>query len=354
MENLLFQFMNGANTKDASWMKQLPPTTENVSQFHLEEFFRTMFERQEIWYKRNILKERIPWSEDKILRDYKFTNVYRELDRASQWLIKNVLLDNSLSLEDLLFRIIIFRFYNQPDTFSPVKQLHWDLRVELPHYEDFDAKKLWDQTIKYRKHVDNPWHTAYMMNIAFLPKPKEWDAEMFPEYGLFKDYAYCVYLFTEIYMAIPKLVNDIKTCSTADGLLHALESLPATGSFQAHEFYIDLCYVSKYWKEPIMKWDQNSTTNGCSLGLRLVFPSLTPREQIQGIYWLKELAEEQLVRFGQFKYVEWNRETKTYDLVDKCNITLHQCEMFLCEYQKYWKMSIKQGKQRSKFIPKTK
>lgn len=34
-------------------------------------------------------------------------------------------------------------------------------------------------------------------------------------------------------------------------------------------------------------------------------------------------------------------------------ITLHQVEMWLCEYQKYWKMRIGEGKQRSTFEPRT-
>ena len=55
-----------------------------------------------------------------------------------------------------------------------------------------------------------------------------------------------------------------------------------------------------------------------------------------------------------FPYLYWDKEKQQYYTNDKCNITLHQIEMWLCEFQKYWKMIIGQGKQRSKFKPRTK
>lgn len=339
-----YQFMNGVN--NISYHSKLPNIEEDVNIDHLNEFFRTMFERQQIWYKRSILKQPAPWTKDVYLRDYKFTNVYRELDRASQWLIKNILSDHNLSIEDLLFRIIIFRFYNQPDTFN-----HNVYFVDLPNYKTFNPKKLWLDTVTYREKVDNPWHTAYMMNMAFLAKPKDWKGK-----GLFKDHAYCEYAFPKIHAMIPELVKALEICSTPEGIINILEKLPATAGFQAHEFYIDFCYVAKYWKKPIMPFNENSFTNvgpGASLGLRLIFPSMKGKDQINGIYWLRDLAEEQLAMKGDFKYLGWSKD-KGYFAQKKCNITLHQIEMFLCEFSKYWKMTIKEGKQRSKFIPKTK
>lgn len=70
-----------------------------------------------------------------------------------------------------------------------------------------------------------------------------------------------------------------------------------------------------------------------------------------------------------FPYLGWDYKDKEYFIYNrnkysKCKkdsnammyegITLHQIEMWLCEFQKYWKMIIGEGKQRSKFVPKTK
>lgn len=51
-------------------------------------------------------------------------------------------------------------------------------------------------------------------------------------------------------------------------------------------------------------------------------------------------------------YVKWDKTDKSYKVVNYNNITLHQIEMWLCEFQKYWKMIIGEGKQRGKYMPK--
>ena len=126
-----------------------------------------------------------------------------------------------------------------------------------------------------------------------------------------------------------------------------------------------------------MKFDQNDFTNvgpGASIGIRLIYPSLkTIREQKQAIYWLRDMADEMLDKIGKekgepFPYLAWDKARGEYYLFTKQEweegelnddpiyhgITLHQIEMWLCEFQKYWKMIIGEGKQRSKFVPKSK
>src|SRR5688500_5458146 len=49
----------------------------------LEQFFGWINERHMIYLKRFVLKEPKPWTQDKILREYKFTNAFRELDRGT-------------------------------------------------------------------------------------------------------------------------------------------------------------------------------------------------------------------------------------------------------------------------------
>ncbi len=336
-----------ASDEKSAWVDKLPEPTEDVDVENINTFFELIFERQEIWYKRFVLRQSAPWTDNDILREYKFTNVYRELDRASQWMINNIFNQSHLSVVDLVWRIMIFRFFNQPDTFD-----HPKYGIDLPSYKDFDPYKMWEQVVTYREKVDNPWHTAYLMNLAFAKMPPDWSGR-----GLFKDEAYIKTAFTKIHKAIPKLAIILAKAKEPEEIIAELEKLPAVATFQSHEFYVDFCYVSRYWKRRIMKFDEDDYTNvgpGASLGLRLIFPSLTPKEQKQGIYWLRDLAKEQLENFGQFKYIRWNRQFQRYVVTPSFgSVNLHQMEMMLCEYAKYWKMQVKEGKQRSKFVPKT-
>ena len=332
-----------------SWAEKLPPATEDVNEENFNKFFDMLFERQEIWYRRFVLKQPAPWTKNWILRDYKFTNAYRELDRASQWLVHNVLTDHTLSKPDLIFRILIYRFFNQPTTFDKGYSKH---AIQLPHYKDFNSQNLWEQIVNYREKVDNPWHTAYLMNPGGA-KPKDWNKR-----GLYRDDMYANTVFNQAHKKIPEICSVLKTAKKPQDVIDVLEGILSVAGFMAHEFYLDFCYCEKYWREKIMEFDQNDFTNvgpGCSTGIRMIFPSLEGKEQIQAIYWLKELAEEHLNKRGEFKYLYWDKDKLEY-YVDhtKPNLTLHTFEFALCEFQKYIKMEWGEGKQRSKFTPYTK
>ena len=70
-----------------SWHTKLPDENLSVYEPFFQLFFETMYERMMIWKRRFIEQKPQPWTENAILRDSKFTNVYRELDRNSQWQI---------------------------------------------------------------------------------------------------------------------------------------------------------------------------------------------------------------------------------------------------------------------------
>jgi len=344
--NTHYNFMNGVD-KPQDWQKDLPSTELELDEVNFNLFFEMMFERQEIWYRRFILKQKAPWSTNQHLTNNKFTNVYRELDRASQWLIKNVFLDETLSDIDLVWKIICFRFFNQPDTFD-MKQ---KVRIDLPRWGNWDVDRMYEQTIAVRESGRNPWHTAYMMNLAFLKKTHE------PKRGLWKDYAYVCFLLKSIHAKIPKLLNTMKSSTTPEDVISLLETFPAVSTFQSHEFFIDFCYIKKYTNRCFFKYTEMDYTNvgpGASLGLRLIFPSTPPKDQKAMLIELFHVAAETLSEIGEsnnspFKYIQWNKTTQKYDIVKTETITLHTIEMWLCEFSKLWKMMLGKGKQRSKF-----
>lgn len=349
-----FNFANGVDLrKPLSWVEQLPSPEEEINEGHLQTFFDIMKERQKIWVRRSLLGKSAPWTKNPILRDYKYTNVYRELDRASQFMIKHIL-TQKMPIEQKLFQLMVFRFYNQPNSFRQNGGL-----IDLPLYSTNYKKapsqvlaKLWTQTVAERKRSGNPWHVAYMMNMAFAPKlTEEWKKP-----GLYKDWAYVNYVFRKLWEIIPDLVKVLREASRPQDIIEVLERIPATSTFQSHEFYVDFTYFARYAPEgAVMRFDANDFTNvgpGASLGIRLIFPSLKPSEQEAALYLLHEMAEEYLG--DDFPYLMYDKETGKYYTTNeysRVNFTVHQIEMVACEWAKYWKMTIGSGKQRSKFSP---
>ena len=83
----------------------------------LQRYFDFCIERHGIYVRRFIHKEEPPWTDDEILRKYKFTNVYRELDRVTIWIRKHI---RELYADDkrLYFNLAVARQFNWPDTLA--------------------------------------------------------------------------------------------------------------------------------------------------------------------------------------------------------------------------------------------
>ena len=360
-----------------SFFDQLPNENIDVHEENKRLFFWLMHERMCIWKRRFIDKKERPWTENEILRDYKFTNVYRELDRNSQWQIKNILLDNSLSLKNLIWKMMVFRFFNNPETFTfspknkviqgdlfgtPTKsglkqaQSHDELisatkwKNGIPDYDEYDEDEFSRFIAGIRSTGLNPYTTAYLINSQATP-------------GQPRDYCYTRVVIPTLHAKIPGIIKTVISAKSPEDIISYLVKMPAVADFIAHEFYQDFTYIPRYTDRKFMKFDQNDYTNvgpGASIGIRLIYPSIDNlRDQKQAIYWLRDAAEKELAKISKSKgepmyYLEWDKEKRQYYFSDECNITLHQIEMWLCEFQKYWKMTIKTGKQRSKFEPKTK
>lgn len=103
----------------------------------LDELFLWMSERHQI-YLRRLQNRRGPWSKDPIFQEYKFTNVYRVLDRTTQYLIKNVINTGPQTHVECCFRVLLFRIFNRIET--------WELLVENLGTLDAEGEKTltWD------------------------------------------------------------------------------------------------------------------------------------------------------------------------------------------------------------------
>ena len=134
----------------------------------IAEFFEFIYDRQEIWHRRNVLKLPAPWSADEILRNYRFCNVYRELDGGTLALTK-YLTDESISVGKKLFNIVAYRFFNRRDT---IENLFGGLLD--PENFDFEA---FEARFDAKRNQESLFSNAYLIsshpyNAAYRPKDK--------------------------------------------------------------------------------------------------------------------------------------------------------------------------------------
>jgi len=85
----------------------------------VDDFNRFMVERHNIFIKKEINNDPYPWSNDAILTDYSFCNVYRELDRVTIWIRENWR-EPYADHPNLPFAMAVARQINWPDTLQEI------------------------------------------------------------------------------------------------------------------------------------------------------------------------------------------------------------------------------------------
>lgn len=74
-------------------------------------------ERQRIFHRR-VRGEAAPWTNDPVLSAHRFTNAYRAADRVSQYLIRHVAYEGDQVVEEVVFRVLLFKFFNKVATWE--------------------------------------------------------------------------------------------------------------------------------------------------------------------------------------------------------------------------------------------
>ena len=139
-------------------------------------FWTFAAERQSIFHRR-VRGEAGPWTEDPILRRYKFCNVFRASDRISQYLIRSVVYGRDLPPlrpEDVFLRVVLFRLFSRQRTWElleaaagvvrrktfqvgPLGDLLDQARLTHPIYTSafiLCAHDAYGHRVKHRNHLD--------------------------------------------------------------------------------------------------------------------------------------------------------------------------------------------------------
>jgi hypothetical protein len=92
------------------------PTTTPV----FDTYWHFAAERQRIFHRR-VRGEPAPWTDDPVLSAHRFTNAYRAADRVSQYLIRHVAYDGDQAVDEVVFRVLLFKFFNKVSTWERLR-----------------------------------------------------------------------------------------------------------------------------------------------------------------------------------------------------------------------------------------
>lgn len=241
-----------------------------------------------------------PWSTDPILRAHRFTNCYRASDRVSQYLINEVAYSGLQDPQEIVFRVLLFKFFNKIETWELLKEelgpLTWDgFRVDR-----YDA---------VLSEASRSGRTLYSAAYV-IPAPR---------LGAVRKYTNHLRLLGLMMESnLPKRLRDSSDMSEAFGQLRAF---PGIGDFLAFQFLIDLNYSA------LLDFDEMEYVvagPGARDGIRKCFGARANGVEAEVIRYMAESQDEHFARLGL--HFEGLRG-RPLQLID--------CQNLFCETDKY-------------------
>lgn len=253
-----------------------------------------------------------PWTLDPILQTVRFTNVKRELDKETQYLIKTVCLNPDLSIGDKLANIFFFRIINKRQSVDGIFPINFD-----PDYcFDYDFYRQWEQHFP----VDYP----IFKKVYMISGPMGQMRTVCPDESSFMSVIkYTHTLFEQGEFDI------INASSTAQDIYAKLLGLKAIGTFLAYQMLVDLAYCPEC---PVSENEFVVAGPGCKNGLKLLFENkdgMTPEECL---FWVRDNWDSMIDYFG----IDWKPEEIFWDFPpEEQRLSVMALQNCFCELYKF-------------------
>lgn len=269
-------------------------------------FWRFAAERQGVYFAR-LADRDAPWTEDLVLREFRFTNVYRAADRVSQYLIKHVIYqdDIEVSPEDLVFRILLFKIFNRISTWEVLERT-----VGPPTFRSYDFRK-YDRALSSVLASDASIYSA----AYIIPSP--------PPYGYQRKYRNHLALLEQ--MMRDRLPARLGRARSMEEGFELLRGYPGIGTFLAYQFIVDLNYSD------LTDFSENEFVvagPGAVEGIRKAFLDSGGFSHADVIRMTEELQHEEFARLGL-----------RFDSLFGRPLHLIDCQNLFCEVAKYSRLA---------------
>lgn len=241
----------------------------------LKYYFYFIQERMNIFWGR--YNHQAHLTDDPILQEYKFTNVYRASDRVSQYLIKNVIYKDldRYAPEDVLLRILVFKVFNRIETWEYLDE-YLDVRVDT-----FNVERL--SKLLTNRQKDYPiFSNAYMMAGSHVRY-----ADISTKHQVW------LQMVEDEFIRGRGFEKVLKANSMSE-VYNQLRGYPLIGDFLAYQYTIDFNY------SPYLNFDEDSFVKagvGAVRGIKKCFLSFGNSFE-DAIYYIHDHFEELQVRYG--------------------------------------------------------
>jgi hypothetical protein len=280
----------------------------------LAKFYWWINERHRI-YLNKLAEKDWPWTKDEIMQEYKFTNVFRELDAETVKFHKRIDSFNG-SQEDKLFHMIAYRAFNVQSTYDLLTRGAKTLG---------NAKKMKAILHKAADRGEKVFTGAYIITNAGRTEPK---------IDLMCD-ALCV-----MFRGRNKIYEEMMNDGTMQGCTKILLAYPMQGPFTSYEVICDMRYQKgMLWNAPDRKKWANLGP-GARRGINRIVTGNSKKNAFFGAH-----SADRYVEFMQ----EMLKTSPKYRGKHVPSLEMREIEHSLCEFDKYVRVLNGEGRPRAKY-----
>ena len=278
----------------------------DVQEDRFTEFWDFLHERQNIYHQKEVAQEEPPWTDDPILQNRHFCNIFRELDRTTEHYLDNYV-DEGYDPDQVFFTTLMYRLFNSTETMDIVG-------IQDPH--DFHPEELKREILnaESRGDIETMFSSAYMTTGALCNE------------GERKMSAYVREVFEYVANNLDRFwsshfTDDFDPKSTPEQWNSELTEIPGLSDFIAYEVYTDMTYHDWF------PWDEND------------FVNLGPgaRRGTNRILGEDEIEKKHIDDYVDF--MTWIRDVQDDyirdDFKSDKELTLRTAEHSLCEFDKF-------------------
>lgn len=245
-----------------------------------------------------------PWTNDPILRDYKFCNVRRNDDRVTRW-IHDHWLHPYADSEHITFAMCVARIFNWPETLALVEDLVFN--------EVWFPETMRERLKKYRDAGNKVFTGAYTVSTCGRAMDK------------------IDYVIDLVFTPLRKTITNADGLETLEEVWADLCQYQGFSSFMAGQVVADLKYIEPWRSMPDFKTFA-PLGPGSIRGLNRLYgrPLGGSITQVQGSKYLHEI---QAIILNELAL----------------DLPAHDVQNCMCEFDKYMRLKYDGGKVRSKY-----
>lgn len=256
-----------------SLIRRRPPTPRH-GVYELYWSFASLRHRA---FEARLAGEAQPWSGDRILQTFKFCNVFRALDRVSQFLIREVAYgaDPATTPEDRVFQIVAFRMFSNIRTWQELTR-HLGGAPKIKHLRSGAFVLALDQI---KEQTGGLYTGAFILcaNKAF---------------GFDEKHRNHAALFRHMFID-QDCAKRVIEAPSMQALVALLQSFPLMGPFMAYQTAIDINYSE------LIDFGENDYVQagpGALRGLKKAFHDLGDYSPADATLWMVDRQREEFAR----------------------------------------------------------